>query len=154
MENIFTEKYLQKVDSQTLLFVNVEKMSFSLENILNEADGHASIPRKSFLSLGSSVTKLLDYLLGHWKHWKTTQKHIIFAKVSSNCIQIYMNSFKKAKVLKVVPKGRNFAKSGHTVHRHMCKEKAHDFRPACYVDGVFSLFSQASWYDLGLGIGR
>ena len=47
-----------------------------------------------------------------------------------------MNSFKKAKVLKVVPKGRNFAKSGHTVHRHMCKEKAHDFRPACYVDGV------------------
>ena len=110
MENIFTEKYLQKVDSQTLLFVNVEKMSFSLENILNEADGHASIPRKSFLSLGSSVTKLLDYLLNIWA-LETLKNYPKAYNICQGKLKLYPNLhelFQKGQSFESCAKGAKF----------------------------------------------
>ena len=55
-------------------------------------------------------------IFGHLEHWKFAQKYKMFAKVGSQFCRI-LNSYSRngQKLLKTLPRWRNFAKSGPTV---------------------------------------
>ena len=63
-------------------------------------------------------------IFGHLEQWKYAQKYEIFAKVGSQFCQI-LNSYsrKGQKLIKIIPKWGNFAKSGHTAADQYSAEK-------------------------------
>ena len=85
----------------------------------------AAAPFFNFFGVPFSVTRLLYYYFNicPFRTMKFAQKFEIFAKVGSQFCQI-LNSYsrKGPKLVKVIPKWRNFVKSGHTGHTfvHRC----------------------------------